>query len=199
MRRDYHYPEVVIFSLDFKKVTDYEEQGDLDGYIDYLLEGIRCLKKAGAEFIVIAANSPHLVFDPLVKQAGLPMISIVEVTANEARRLGLKKLLLMGIKFTMESPFYADIFNKYGMDVITPGEEHKEEIDRIVFNELVIGVFRPESRRILLEIIESYPVDGVILGCTELSLFIGREDTKLPMLNTLDLHAQAALDYALED
>jgi aspartate racemase len=198
-RRDYHYPEVVIFSLDFQKFIGFEEKDDLNGYINYLLEGIRSLEKAGAEFVVIAANSPHSVFDPLAQQAEVPLISIVEVAAREAMRLKMKKLLLTGIKFTMQSPFYPDTFKRYGMEVITPEEEQQEEINRIIFKELVIGVFKASTRLRLLEIIEGYDVDGAILGCTELSLILNQEDTGIPLLNTLDLHAGAALDHALKD
>ena len=198
-RRDYHYPEVVIFSLDFQKSTEFEESGDFDGYIAYLLSGIQALKNAGAEFAVIAANSPHSVFDALSSRAGIPLISIVEEAAKAAQRHNLKKLLLTGIKFTMQSPFYGDVFRKYGMDVITPDESEQDEINRVIYKELVIGVFRPETRKRLLEIIHRYEVDGVILGCTELSLILNQEDTSLRLLNTLDLHARSALDYALRD
>jgi aspartate racemase len=127
------------------------------------------------------------------------MISIVEVTAKEAKRLGMRKLLLTGIKYTMQSPFYKDVFTKYGMDVITPSEEEQEAINTIIFDELVIGVFREETRNRLLAIITSYDEDGVILGCTELPLILNQEDTDIPLLNTLEIHAQAALDYALAE
>ena len=198
-KRDYHYPEVVIFSLDFQKTTGFEEKDDIDGYIGYLLEGIQRLEKSGADFVVIAANSPHSVFDVLDSQTNVPLISIVDVAAREAMRLKLKRLLLTGIKFTMQSPFYPDIFQRYGMEVITPELEQQEEIDRFIFKQLVVGIFEPATRQRLLDIIQAYEVDGVILGCTELSLILNQEDSRIPLLNTLELHAGAALDFALED
>jgi len=198
IRRDYHYPEVVIFSLDLAKLTEYEDEGNMDGYVDYITAGIKSLENAGAEFMVMAANSPHSVFDIVQRNTAVPMISIVEVTAKEAKRLGMRKLLLTGIKYTMQSPFYKDVFTKHGMDVITPDEEEQEEINRIIFDELVIGIFREETRKRLLEIISSYDEDGVILGCTELPLILNREDTDIRLLNTLEIHARAALDYALK-
>jgi aspartate racemase len=171
----------------------------MDGYVHYIASGVESLKSAGAEFIVMTANSPHSVFDIVQKKTEIPMISIVDVTAKEAKRLGMRKLLLTGIKYTMQSPFYKDVFTKYGMDVIIPSEEEQEEINRIIFDELVIGVFREETRKSLLAIINSYEEDGVILGCTELPLILNQEDTEVRLLNTLEIHAQAALDFALAE
>lgn len=198
-KRDYHYPEVVIFSLDLAKLVGFEERRDINGYIRYLTAGIKSLEKAGAEFIVIAANSPHAVFDILQKKASVPLLSIVDITALEAKRLKMKKLLLIGVKHTMQSPFYRDVFAKHGMDVITPFEKEQEEINRIIFKEFVLGIYKNTTRKKLLNIINSYDVNGVILGCTELSLAIHQEDTKIKLLNTLELHALAALDYSLKD
>lgn len=198
-KRDYHYPEVVIFSLDLAKLVGFEERRDINGYIRYLTAGIKSLEKAGAEFIVIAANSPHAVFDILQKKTSVPLLGIVDITALEAKRLKMKKLLLIGIKHTMQSPFYQDVFAKHGMEVITPSEKEQEEINRIIFKEFVLGIYKNTTRNKLLDVINSYDVDGVILGCTELSLAIHQEDTKIKLLNTLELHALAALDYSLKD
>lgn len=198
-KRNYHYPEMVIFSLDLKKLMEFEDREDMDGYIHYIREGIKALEKAGAEFIVIAANSPHSVFEVVEKMASVPMISIVEVAAREAEKWDMKKLLLIGIKYTMQSSFYQDVFKKHGMEVITPSEEEQDEINKIVFNELVLGIFKKETRIKLINTIKNYKVDGVILGCTELPLILDQEDTEVKLLNTLVLHARAALDFALKD
>lgn len=198
-KRDYHYPEIVIFSLDLKRLTEYEDEKDLDGYIKYLMTGIKSLEKAGAEFIVIAANSPHSVFDVLENLATVPMLSIVEAAAQRAQDRGMKKLLLTGIKFTMQESFYQEVFRSYGMEVITPTDKEQDIINRIIFNELVLGIFKDSSRDNLLKIIENYDEDGVILGCTELPLILNQEDTDKKLLNTLELHARAALDFALSE
>ncbi len=196
-KRNYHFPEMVIFSLDLKKLMEFEDRKDMDGYIHYIREGIVALEKAGAEFIVIAANSPHSVFEVVEKMASVPMISIVEVAAREAEKWEMKKLLLIGIKYTMQSSFYQDVFSKHGMEVITPSEEEQDEINKIVFKELVLGIFKRETRAKLINIIDNYEVDGVILGCTELPLILDQEDTEVRLLDTLVLHARAALDFAL--
>lgn len=200
--QNYYYPELVIFSLDFQRFTDLEDRGDRAGYVAYILEGVQALRTAGADFVIIAANSPHAVFDEVAARAGAPLISIVEVTAAAAQQLGLRKLLLLGIKFTMQSTFYQAAFAQLGIVVITPTEDEQDEINRIIFEELVIGDFRVASKGYLLKIIDHYAqevgIDGVILGCTELPLILKQEDCSLPLLDTLDLHAEAALRSAEE-
>ncbi|MFB0558038.1 MAG: aspartate/glutamate racemase family protein [Candidatus Bathyarchaeia archaeon] len=196
---NYHYPEVVIFSLDFQRFTDLENCGDREWYIGYIMEGVASLEGAGAELMVMAANSPHAVFEEVRDRANVPMISIAEVTAQGAKEEGMKRLLLMGIRFTMRSNFYQRVCGKYGIDVITPTDEEQEEIDRIVFDELVLGLLREESRRRLLGIVGNYDVDGVILGCTELPLILAQGDTDVRLLDTLELHVEAALERSLAD
>ena len=193
---DYHYPEVVVFSLDFQRFTDYENT-DRDAYVDYIMHGVRGLQGAGVEFIVMAANSPHVVYREVSEAAEVPMISIADATAEKAAGLGLGRVLLLGIKFTMQSTFYHEKLGEHGVAVVTPDEGEQDEIDRIIFDELVVGVHRAESKERLLEIIGGYHVDGVILGCTELPLIIGEGDTRVTVLDTVDIHVEAALDYAL--
>ncbi|MFX1499020.1 MAG: aspartate/glutamate racemase family protein [Promethearchaeota archaeon] len=193
--RNYSYPEIVIFSLNFQKVIDYELGNQPEEYVDYLMEGISSLQNAGVGFIFMAANSPHAVYEDLKKLAEVPILSIVRATAERAREENLKKLLLLGIKFTMQSTFYRDEFEKFGMKVITPSIQEQDEIDKIIFNELVIGFFKQKSKQTLLEIIEKNEVDGVILGCTELPLILQQNDTSLRLLDTMEIHIDYALKY----
>ena len=193
---DYHYPEVVVFSLDFQRFTDHENT-DRDAYVEYIMHGVRGLEDAGAELTVMAANSPHAVYREVSEAASVPMISISDATAEKAAELGLERVLLLGIKFTMQSTFYQEKLGEHGIAVMTPDEEEQDEINRIIFDELVIGVHKEESKNRLLEIMGGYPVDGVILGCTELPLIIGEGDTELAVLDTVDIHVEATLDYAL--
>jgi aspartate racemase len=190
---DYYYPEIVIFSLDFQKFADFENENNKRKYIKYILEGINSLEKAGVDFILMAANSPHAVFEELEILSNIPLLSIVKVTAEKAKQEGMKKLLLLGIKFTMQSSFYQNACKRLGIEVIVPIEDEQNDINRIIFDELVIGVFKNESKNKLLEIINNYKVDGVILGCTELPLIIKQNDTDVNLLNTLEIHAEAAL------
>lgn len=196
--QDYHYPEVLIYSLNFQKVIDYE-LGDNEGiYVNYLMDGIKSLQNGGADFIIMAANSPHAVYDRLIQKSEVPILSIVETTAEKAKSKNLRRLLLLGIKYTMQSSFYKDYFAKSDMEVITPLDSEQDIINQIIFDELVIGKFTKESKSMLLKIIKNYDVDGVILGCTELPLILQQNDTKIVLLDTVEIHVETALQYCLE-
>jgi aspartate racemase len=193
-----HYPEIVIYSLDFRHFTNFEDSGDRTGYIAYIMTGIRALERAGADFILMSANSPHSVFEDVEAQANVPMLSIVKATAQRAKEMNVQKLLLLGIKYTMQSTFYQNTCREMGIEVVTPVEPEQDEINRIIFEELARGIFRDETKQRLLQIIAQYPVDGVILGCTELPLILRSHDATIPLLDTVELHTEAVLDYALE-
>jgi len=194
---DYNYPEILIYSLNFQKVIDYELGNETPKYVDYLMSGINSLQNGGADFIVMAANSPHAVYDDLVQKAEVPILSIVKATAEKALEMGLNKLLLIGIKFTMQSSFYQRIFENLNMQVITPEDIEQDLIDQIIFDELVIGKFKNESKQKLLEIIHNYEVDGVILGCTEIPLMLHKNDTNIKLLDTIEIHVEATLKFAM--
>jgi aspartate racemase len=195
---NYYYPEIVIFSLDFQKFTDYEDNNDMEGYLNYIMEGINSLEKSEVDFIIMAANSPHAVFDSVNEKAKVPMLSIAEITAEKARQQSLQKLLLLGIKFTMQSTFYQNVCRAKGIELITPDKDEQDTINGIIFNDLCVGNFTEEAKKKLLGIINNYDVEGVILACTELPLILHQEDSDKSFLNTLKLHAEAALEYALE-
>lgn len=195
--QNYDYPEIAVYSLNFQKVIDYEHNGDKQGYINYLLQGIQGLTNAGADFVIMAANSPHAVFHELEEQSKVPMISIAEETIKKAKKERMKRLLLTGIKYTMQSPFYKEVGKKYGIEIVTPSGKEQDRINGIIFDELCLGVFNESSKKRILSIIESYPLDGVVLGCTELPLLVEQKDTNIPLLNTSDIHVEAALAYAL--
>jgi len=194
---NYFYPEIIIFSLNFQKLINYELMGNKNEYVKYLMEGIKILENSEVDLIIMAANSPHAVFDELKTQTTVKILSIVEATAEKAKEEKVEKLLLLGIKFTMQSTFYQDYFKKLGMELITPREEEQDEINKIVFDELVIGLFKLQSKKRILEIINNYNVEAVILGCTELPLLIKQEDLKIKLFDTVDIHVNSTLDYFL--
>ncbi|HEC39561.1 MAG TPA: amino acid racemase [bacterium] len=197
IHNDYRYPEIVIFSLNFQKLIDYELGDNKEKYIDYLMSGINSLEKSGVNFIVMAANSPHAVFEELENLSKVPILSIVKATINRAKHENMKKLLLFGIKFTMQSTFYQNYCKKCGIEVITPSDEEQDEINTIIFDELVIGLFKQESKKRIIQIINGYKVDGVILGCTELPLILNQNDTEVKLLDTMEIHTEATLKYYL--
>lgn len=196
--QDYYYPEILIHSLDFQYFTDLENEHRKEEYIDYIFRKINGLERAGAEVVIMAANSPHSVFKEIEQLVNVPMISIVESTALKAMEKKYAKLLLTGIKYTMQSTFYQDIFKQYGLEVITPNEQHQNEINSFIFDELVIQHFSNQTKSRFIEIINNYDVDAVILGCTELPLLLSSDDCDIPLLDTVSLHVQKILDYSVE-
>jgi aspartate racemase len=200
---DYYYPEVIIYSLDFQRFSDLEDRDDMAGYVAYIGEAVTALTVADADFIVMAANSPHAVYKQIAAAAEVPVLSMVEVTALAAAEAGAQRLLLLGIKFTMQRSFYADVCARYGIEVVTPDEADQEVVNRLVFDDLARGEFTDADRARLLAVIDrvhaATPVDGVILGCTELPLLLHQSQSALPLYDTLDLHVHATLDYALSE
>ncbi len=194
---DFNYPEVLIFSVNFQKLIDYEIGGNREKYIEYLMSGINSLVKGGATFIVMAANSPHAVYNDLEKLSEVPILSIVKATAEKAMKEKMKSLLLLGIKFTMQNTFYQDYFKRICIEVITPSNEEQDVIDKIIFDELVIGFFKQGSKQKVIQIIKRYKVDGVILGCTEIPLILTQNDAEIKLFDTLQIHVDATLDYYL--
>jgi aspartate racemase len=196
LKQDYHYPEVLVYSLDFQKFTDYENH-DREGYIAYILTGLRGLERAGAELIVMAANSPHSVYPEVATAVGTPVLSIAAAAVARAKELSLKRLLLLGIKHTMDADFYPREGAARGIDILVPSEEEKRIIDGIIFSELCLGRIEDASRRRLAEIVGRFEVDGVILGCTELPLILKDEDLPVAVLDTVEIHVEAVLKACL--
>jgi aspartate racemase len=188
-------PSIVIDSLDVRRALDLVAK-DREALTEYLLASVERLADAGADFVAISANTPHLVFDALAARAHVPLLSIVETCADEASRRGLHRVLLLGTGFTMEAPFYPDVFGRRGIDVVVPTEDERRWIHAIYVGELLRGEFHDSTRKELVSIIERIrteeAIDGVILGGTELPLLLrGREVGPLPILDTTALHVGA--------
>jgi len=195
---DYYYPELVIYSMDFQKFTDMENENRMDDYRKYILDSIQDLANAGVDFVAMTANSPHSVYEDIAPLSPVPMVSIVDSVAEYAVTHNMKKVLLTGIKYTMDSPFYPLGLAKHGIQVVIPNDAHKSEIDKIIFDELCIGIFKDETRQRFIDIIKSYEADGTILGCTELPLLLHQEDTEIPLISSVDVHCKSIIDYTLE-
>jgi len=192
---DYAYPAMVIYSLSFQEIIDA-------GYrtSKKVLHAIEALAAAGADFAVAACNSIHTVHEELSDRAPIPWISITEATADAVESAGIKSVALLGTKITMAGDFFPRALSARGIACRTPDTDDRERINRIIFEELVVGDARDESRRRVLEIIERLRCDGaagVILGCTELPFLIRPEDTNLPLFDTNRLLAHKALQIAI--
>ena len=191
-------PSIVIDSLDPNRAL-YLVQTDVDAFFDYILGSVRRLAAAGVDFIAITANTPHLMYDELAAVSSRPMISIVEVCAEEARRLEIRRPLLLGTKFTMQAPFYPAVCARFGIDVIVPEESERSWAHQRYVEELLKGDFRDETRRSFVTLVERLRekegIDGVILGGTELPLLLRAPIVAgLPVLDTTVLHVNAIVE-----
>jgi aspartate racemase len=199
---DGSYPPIVINSIDMRKIVKAVEAGDLQKLTGLLLVELQALHRAGVDFALLAANTPHLVFDDLQRQSPLPLISIVEATCDVVKARGLKRVGLFGTRFTMQGPVYRDVFPREGIEVVVPDAADQNYIHEKYMGELVPGVFLPETRAGLLAIVDRLTrqtgIEGVILGGTELPLIL-REPAHngIPFLNTTQIHAQAAVERML--
>ena len=198
-QRDGSYPQFVINSIDLKKGLDFMYAGKLDSMAGFLLREIEKLPRAGVDFGIIAANTPHTVFDDIASKSPIPLISIVETTCAAAKVRSLKKLALFGTKFTMQSDFYQKVFKREGIDLVVPESKDQDYIHEKYFSELVPGNFLPETRAGLLAIVDrmkaKIDLDGVILAGTELPLILrGESHNGIALLDTGKIHCQAAVD-----
>jgi aspartate racemase len=196
-RPDGSYPPLIINSIDLKRVLDLVAKNDLARLTEYLLEEIHKLACAGAQFGLLASNTPHIVFEALQGESPIPLISIVEATCQEAKSLGLKKVGLFGTQFTMRGQFYPQVFSRAGIEVIVPAMEDQAYIHNKYVNELIPGVFLPETREGLLAIVNRMKESGiqaVILGGTELSFILRvTEWSEVLFLDTSKIHVQRAV------
>jgi aspartate racemase len=191
-------PLIVINSIDLDRARGFVEAKQLSELVEYLVVEIGRLKAAGADIGLLAANTPHIVFDDLAPRSPIPLISIVEANCEHARRSGLKRVGLLGTRYTMQAPFYPEVFGRSHIDVFTPGDEEQSYIHEKYFAELVPGIFKDETRDQLTEIIlqmkNRTAVEAVILGGTELPLILrGDEAAGVPLLDTTQIHVRAAL------
>lgn len=195
---DGSYPQFIINSINLKRGLDFMEANNLAGMADYLLDEIRKLAHAGATFGLISANTPHIVFDEVASSSPIPLISIVEATCVAAKERNLKRLALLGTRYTMQANFYPKVFLREGMELLVPDPEDQTYIHEKYLNELVAGKFLPETRAGLLATVDrmkaKYDIDGVILAGTELPLILREsEHNGIPFLDTTEIHCKAAV------
>src|SRR5213080_2985685 len=190
---DGSYPQFIINSINMKKGLDFMDANNLAGMGAYLLEEIWKLTSAGADFGLIAANTPHIVFDDVAPKSPIPLISIVEATCAAAKTQNLKRLALFGTRYTMQATFYPKVFSREGIDLLVPEQNDQDYIHDKYMNELVPGKFLPATRAGLLAIVDRMgaksDIDGVILAETELPLILRDPDHNgIPFLVTTKIH-----------
>lgn len=188
-----NYPSIIIDSIDLKKMIDWITANELTAVTAYLLAALERLARAGADFAVLASNTPHIVFDEVRKRSPLRLISIVEAARADAESLGMKRVGLFGTRFTMRAKFYPDVFSRAGIEIILPDESEQDFIHTRYMDELINGIFLPETKRRLEQIVDEMKqrsqVKGIILGGTELPLILHEaEHHGVPFLDTTKIH-----------
>ena len=200
-----HSAKILMYSIEFGEFSRQErlaDAGNWDPLNATMFDAARRLKAGGADFIIIGSNTLNSRADDIEAKVGLPVLRIYDATGAKVNRSGLKKVALLGTKYTMEQPFYRDaLANKYGIQVVTPNATEREYINTVIFDELCRNDIRNKSRaeyvRIINRLVDEEGAQGVILGCTEIPLLVHQSDVKVPVFDTTRIHADAAVDYAL--
>jgi aspartate racemase len=197
----HHHPEVSMHGHDFADYIKYTDAGDWAGVAELMLSSAEKLARTGADFLIAPVNTAHQAFDLVEHRSPRPWLHIAVEVANEANRRGYKRLGVMGTRSLMEGPVYREKLKAAGIEHRVPGAEQRERIHRIIFDELVQGIFLPRSQAYLTEVIRTLKDEGcdaVVLGCTEIPLLMTQEQSPLPMLDSTRLLARAALRKAVE-
>lgn len=196
-----HSANCLMYSFDFQQVETLQHENKWEELTNLMVHEAQNLKQAGADFIVIATNTMHLMAPDIEKTTGLKVLHIADVTGEEILSRGLTKVLLLGTKFTMEGDFYTKRLQDMGIDVVIPNAKDRQIIHNVIYHELILGEIKPESKAEYKRIIESMAsegAEGVILGCTEIPLLIQDTDVSIDVLDTTLIHSTKAVKYALE-
>lgn len=195
-------PELLIHSINMYKIFGMLENNQTQELTDYLVEAVGVLEKGGAEFAVLTANTAHIVFDAVQQRTKIPLISIVEESAQAADTMKLGKIGLLGTKFTMENDFFQQVFNSRQKEIVVPTQQEQDLIHQKIVDELEKGVVKGDTKEAFLKIVsrmaEEDGIEGVILGCTELPMLIKPEDSAILQLNTTEIHVEAIVAAMLE-
>ncbi len=200
---EYAYPEILVYSANLHEFMSFASENNWTGLSEWLLTKINSLKLAGAEFVAIASNTPHIVFDQIESESPLPLLSIVEAACSRAQELGLKNVGLMGTKLSMEADFYKKPFVLNGISMVTPTEDEQKFIHHKLFSEIELGILKDSTRDELLTIaqrmVEKEKIDSLILGCTELPLILKEDKFGIPFLNTSAIHCEKIVTYCINN
>jgi len=198
---EHHSARLVLYSVDFQPIEEAQREARWDDTAAILGEAGAAVQRAGAELLVLCTNTMHKVAAAIEEAAGIPLIHIADATARAIHRAGLTRVALLGTRFTMEDDFYRGRLEEhFGLEVLTPPETDRNEVHRIIYDELCHGQVLPESRQAYQRIIADLAgrgAGGVILGCTEIPMLIRPDDVAIPVFDTTRLHAEAAVDAAL--
>jgi aspartate racemase len=192
--------KLVLVSLNYSEIDTLNKEKDYAGVYNLVLDAALKLEQSGVDCVMLCANTSHQYVEELEKEIRIPIIHIAEAAAKEIKKKGLKKIGLLGTKLTMEMDFYTKRLEEAGIESLVPEKPEREFIQLAIMNELLVEELKAETKERFLNIIndlEQQGAQGIVLGCTEIPLLIKQEDTHLPVFNTLEIHAKAAVDFAL--
>lgn len=197
-----HSAKCIMYSVDFYDIEKCQADGNWEKSGEILGEAAYNLEKAGADFIVICTNTMHKVINQIKERISIPVLHIAEMTAEKILEKKMKNIALLGTKYTMEQDFYKSKLIEKGINVIIPDKNDIEIINKVIYDELCLGIINPESKVKYLEIVKTLKqkgAEGIILGCTEIGLLIKSEDTDVPLFDTALIHAEQAAIYSIKD
>jgi len=197
-----HSAKSVMYSVDFAEIETLQREGRWEEATQLMLKAARHVERGGADFVVICTNTMHKMAERVQQQIGIPLLHIADATAEKIRARGLRRVGLLGTRFTMEEDFYRGrLVEKHGLEVLIPADRERETVHRVIYDELVVGKIMPFSKIQYLDIVRGLVRDGaagIILGCTEIGLLVGEGDVEVPVFDTALIHARAAVEYALD-
>lgn len=197
-----HTAKILLYSVEFSEIEYCQQTGDWKRSAEILGNAAKSLQNAGADFILLCTNTMHKVADEIVKYISIPFYHIADMTISELRKNNIKRVGLLGTKYTLKEEFYKQKLENSGIEVIIPNDSDIELVNRVIFDELCVGKIDSYSKKEFLRIIDNLKcngANGIILGCTEIGLLIGEGDTDIPIFDTTIIHAKSAADLALEN
>jgi aspartate racemase len=198
-----HSAKSIMYSVDFSDIEFLQKQGRWSEATAVMIDGAERLERGGADFLLICTNTMHIVADEVEAQIQIPLLHIADATAEVLKDRDMRRIGLLGTKFTMEEDFYKGrLTEKHGLEVLVPNKEERDIIHHVIYDELCVGVVSSSSKEAFTRIMNQLAVrgaEGVILGCTEIGLLIGDDDSPVPVFDTTKIHAVAAVEYALSE
>ena len=198
-----HSAKSVMVSVDFGEIEALQVSGRWDEAARMMVQAALQVERGGADFLIICTNTMHRMADEVSQAISIPLLHIADATAEQVRQRGFQRVGLLGTRYTMEEDFYKGrLESKYGLEVLVPQQAGRDVVHRIIYDELVVGVIKPESKQAYLQVIQALAeqgTQGVILGCTEIGLLVKEANSPLPLFDTTLIHAQAAVEYALQE
>ncbi len=199
----FHSARVLLNSVDFDEVANLQHEGNWAGLGRLMADAARRLEAGGADMVLICANTPHIVADTVAESVGIPLLHIADATGEAVTAADIKRVGLLGTKYTMELDFLKNrLADKYGIETITPDSDDRAKVNSVIYDELVKGVIKDDSRKVYIEVIDKLiacGAEGIIMGCTEIPLLVTPEYTNAVLFDTTTLHAKMAVDLALRE